>query len=91
MKRTLTLSFVLILALGSGLRAQTGHPVMAELPSPLDLKGAIGYALDHNFSILQSRETIRMQEGLIVQVRGQEIPNISSQGQYQRNEPMPML
>jgi outer membrane protein len=57
---------------------------VADLPSPLDLKGAVGYALDHNFSILQARETIRLQEGVIVQVRGQSIPNVSAQGQYQR-------
>ncbi len=59
---------------------------MAELPSPLDLRGAIGYALDHNYSIQQSRETIRLQEGVIVQVRSQEIPNVSAQGQYQKND-----
>jgi outer membrane protein len=87
MKRNPTALVALVLAFGPVLRAQTGHTVMTEVPSPLDLKGAIGYALDHSFPILQSRETIRMQEGLIVQVRGQEIPNVSSQGQYQKNEP----
>lgn len=87
MKRIPTALVALLLAFCPVLRAQTGHPVMTEVPSPLDLKGAIGYALDHSFPILQARETIRMQEGLIVQVRGQEIPNLSSQGQYQRNEP----
>lgn len=56
-----------------------------DLPSPLDLKGAVGYALAHNFAIRQSRETIRLQEGVIVQVTSQEIPNLSAQGQYQRN------
>ncbi len=87
MNRPILASVVLALSLGSGLRAQSGHQAMTQIPSPLDLRGAIGYALDHNFTILQSRETIRMQEGLIVQVRGQQIPNVSAQGQYQRNEP----
>ncbi|HEY1848623.1 MAG TPA: TolC family protein [Opitutaceae bacterium] len=59
----------------------------AELPSPLDLRGAIGYALEHNFSIRQARESIRLQEGVVVQVSAQSIPNISAGGQYQRNEP----
>ncbi|HEY5228423.1 MAG TPA: TolC family protein [Opitutaceae bacterium] len=58
----------------------------AQLPSPLDLKGAIGYALNHNYSILQAREVIRQQEGVIVQVRSQSIPNVGAQGQYQRNQ-----
>jgi outer membrane protein TolC len=88
MKRTFrTASAALVLAFGPALGAQTNQFIVADLPSPLDLKGAIGYALNHNFSILQSRETIRLQEGVIIQVKGQEIPNVSSQGEYQRNEP----
>jgi outer membrane protein len=87
MKRTFTLSLALAFGLVSELAAQSGRIEVAQLPSPVDLRGAIGYALDHNFAILQARETIRMQEGLIVQVRGQELPNVSGQGQYQRNEP----
>ena len=87
MKPALTASLALVLAFAPGLGAQTGRPVLTEVPSPLDLRGAIGYALDHNFSILQSRETIRLQEGVIVQVRAQEIPNLGATGQYQRNEP----
>ena len=87
MNRSLIASAALALSFGPALCAQTGHPVMTEVPSPLDLKGAIGYALDHNFTILQARETIRLRERVIVQVRGQEIPNISAAGQYQRNEP----
>jgi outer membrane protein len=53
-----------------GPRNSGGGHGRADLPSPLDLKGAVGYALDHNFTILQARETIRLQEGVIVQVRG---------------------
>jgi outer membrane protein len=54
-------------------------------PSPLDLKGAIGYALDHNYAILQAREMIRQQEGVIMQVQSQGIPNVNASGEYQRN------
>jgi outer membrane protein TolC len=56
------------------------------LPSPLDLKGAIGFALDHNFAIREARETIRQQEGVVVQVKAQSIPNVAAQGQWQRND-----
>jgi len=55
------------------------------LPSPLDLRAAIGYALQHNYAILQSREMIRQQEGAIVQVSSQQIPNVSATGELSRN------
>jgi outer membrane protein TolC len=58
----------------------------SDLPSPLDLGGAIGYALDHNFSIRQAREAIRLQEGVVTQVKSQTIPNVGAQGQWQRND-----
>jgi outer membrane protein len=85
MKRTLIASLAIALA-ASASAAPGAPPAVAELPSPLDLKGAIGYALDHNYAIQQSRETIRLQEGVIVQVRGRQIPNVSAQGQWQRND-----
>jgi outer membrane protein TolC len=83
MKHPILASASLLMAWASALGSPTAAP--AELPSPLDLKGAVGYALDHNFAILQAREAIRLQEGVIVQVRSQEIPNLSAQGQYERN------
>jgi outer membrane protein len=83
MKHPILATASLLIAWGSAIGSPTAP--LAELPSPLDLKGAIGYALDHNFAILQARETIRLQEGVIVQVRSQQIPNISAQGQYERN------
>ncbi len=86
MKRTLLASAALLIPLVPALANPVGVTAVADLPSPLDLKGAVGYALDHNFSILQARETIRLQEGVIVQVTGQEIPNVSAQGQYQKND-----
>jgi outer membrane protein len=58
----------------------------ASLPSPLDLKGAIGYALDHNLTILQAREAIRLQEGVVVQVKSQQIPNVTASGEWERNK-----
>jgi outer membrane protein len=87
MKRLVPTAFALALAFASPLFAQPGSTEAPELPSPLDLRSAIGYALNHNYMILQSRETIRLQDGVVVQIRAQEIPNLSGQGQYQRNEP----
>ncbi|HEY4989803.1 MAG TPA: TolC family protein [Opitutaceae bacterium] len=76
------LASALLLSAALPLRATTADDV----PSPLDLKGALGYALDHNFAIRQSRETIRFQQGVLVQVRAQEIPQVSGAGEYQRND-----
>jgi outer membrane protein len=74
-----------LLAACTALADPSASTVSADLPSPLDLKSAIGYALDHNFSILQAREIIRQQEGVIVQVKSQSIPNVTAGGEYQRN------
>jgi|CZKI01.1.fsa_nt_gi outer membrane protein len=85
-KTALLASLAIAIAARSACGAPGAPPALAELPSPLDLRGAIGYALDHNYSILQSREAIRLQEGVIVQVRSRQIPNISAQGQWQKND-----
>ncbi|MFA6959780.1 MAG: TolC family protein [Opitutaceae bacterium] len=57
------------------------------VPSRLDLKTAIAYALDNNFAIRQARERIKEQEGLIVEVKARAIPNASINSSYTRNDP----
>src|SRR5580658_4267123 len=84
MKPSILISTFLVAA-SAALAAPGDFTNTAELPSPLDLRGAIGYALDHNYSILQAREAIRLQDGIVVQVKSQSIPNVGAQGQYQRN------
>jgi outer membrane protein len=84
MKRLLLALAVLVP--GSALTASGAEAGPSDLPSPLDLRSAVRYALDHNYSILQAREVIRQQEGVIVQVRAQEIPNVDAQGGYQKND-----
>jgi outer membrane protein len=74
-----------LMAASAALAAGGEYTNTADLPSPLDLRGAIGYALDHNYSILQAREAIRLQEGLVVQIKSQAVPNVGATGQYQRN------
>lgn len=58
----------------------------AGLPPKLDLGAAIQYALQHNYSILQAREAIRQQEGVIVATESAALPNVTATGQYQRNQ-----
>jgi TolC family type I secretion outer membrane protein len=58
----------------------------AALPNPLDLKSAISYALDHNYSIRFARETIREQEGLIVEVKAQILPRVAATASYTRKD-----
>lgn len=55
-------------------------------PETIDLRTAIGYALENNFAIRQARERIREQEGVLVEVTAQAIPNVGASGSFQLNE-----
>ena len=55
-------------------------------PDTIDLKTAIGYAIENNFAIRQARERIREQEGVVVEVTAQAIPNVGASGSFQLNE-----
>lgn len=83
----------LILVGASLLAAQ---PAMAQLndgqpdpdytvPERLDLDYALAYALDNNFAIRQAKERIRQQEGIALEVRSAQIPNVSAAAGYSRN------
>jgi outer membrane protein TolC len=50
------------------------------VPDKLDLKEAIVFALENNFAIRQARERIRQQEGIEIQMRARQIPNVSAIG-----------
>ena len=56
------------------------------IPDELDLKTALAFALDNNFAIRQARERIRQQDGVVVEVRAAEIPNVTGTGLYSRND-----
>jgi outer membrane protein TolC len=73
----------------------TTVPVVAQLndgkpdpdftvPERLDLPYALAYALDNNFAIRQAKERIRQQEGIVLEVRSAQIPNVGATGSYQR-------
>ena len=72
------------LAAGAALRAQAA--VSSALPEVLDLRTAILFALEHNFTIRQARERIRQQEGLVVEVSAQERPSVAAAASYQHND-----
>jgi outer membrane protein len=83
-----------LLLLGAGLLATV--PAAAQLndgrpdpdlnvPERLDLNYALAYALDNNFAIRQAKERIRQQEGIVLEVRSAQIPNVSASAGYQRN------
>jgi outer membrane protein TolC len=56
-------------------------------PDSQDLETAIKFALEHNYSILEGRERIRAQEGLVVQVSAQERPSLVGQASYSSEKP----
>jgi len=52
------------------------------VPDELSLSYALSFALDNNFAIRQAKERIRQQEGIVVEVRSQQIPNLTSTAGY---------
>lgn len=59
-------------------------PQMA-VPDQLDLKTAIGFAIENNYMIRQARERIRQQEGIVLEVKARAIPNVAGSADYQIN------
>lgn len=55
------------------------------VPDSLDLPYALGFALDNNFAIRQAKERIREQEGIVLEVRSNQLPNVGASGGYSRN------
>ena len=56
------------------------------VPPRLDLEYSLAFALDNNFAIRQAKERIKQQEGVVLEVRGPQIPNVSGTGLYSRND-----
>lgn len=56
------------------------------VPEGLDLPYSLGFALDNNFAIRQAKERIRQQEGIILEVRSAQLPNVGASGGYSRND-----
>lgn len=66
--------------------AVPADPAVPAVPDALTLDAALRYALENNFSIRQARERLKEQEGLIVEVRAQVLPNVSAEGNYGRDD-----
>jgi outer membrane protein len=61
-------------------------PPAPDVPDALTIDQALLYALENNFSIRQARQRLKEQEGLIVEVRAQALPNITAEGAYTRDD-----
>jgi outer membrane protein TolC len=57
-----------------------------EVPEELNLAYALSFALDNNYAIRQAQERIKEQEGVILEVRSRQIPNVSANGDYSGND-----
>ncbi len=90
MKSSRVLFALLLLSLysysSSAFAATPAAAVPPAVPDTLDLETAVKYAVEHNFAILQARERIREQEGIIVEVKAQALPNVSLDASYSRND-----
>ena len=63
-------------------------PVATRADAPLDLRGAVAYALDHNSAIAQRRATVAQDNATLVRLRAAELPSITGtlQNQLLRSE-----
>ena len=61
--------------------------ITVPIPDTLDLPTALAYALENNFSIRQAQQRIREQEGLVVEIRSQALPDVSVQADYFQLDP----
>lgn len=76
----------LLATVGAQAQLNDGKPDPTfQVPARLDLEYALAFALDNNFAIRQAKERIRQQEGILVEVRSAQIPNVGATGGYQRN------
>lgn len=57
-----------------------------EVPAELNLHYALLFALDNNHAIRQARERIREQDGVVVEVRAQQIPTVAVSGSLSGND-----
>lgn len=84
--RFLPLGAVLLVAVPLAAQLNDGEPdPHFNVPERLDLPYALAFALDNNFAIRQAKERIRQQEGIVLEVRAAQIPNVSAAGAFQRN------
>lgn len=85
-----TLSRLTLLALGCGLllatRAVAAPDPEQPVPDQLDLPHALEFALANNFAIRQARERIKQEEGVVLQVSANQVPNVAVSGSLSAND-----
>jgi outer membrane protein len=74
---------VLLLAAAGSLRAAPAPQLV--IPDQLDLRTAVGFAVENNFAIRQARERIRQQDGVVLEVSARRLPGVAATGSVQRN------
>lgn len=62
----------------------TAQDEVPEVPAALSLQTTLEFALENNFQIRQAIETIREQEGLIVEVKSRALPKVALSASYRR-------
>jgi outer membrane protein len=61
-------------------------PIPVAIPDTLDMPTVLAYALENNFAIRQAQQRIREQEGLIVEIRSQALPNATVDANYTQRD-----
>jgi outer membrane protein len=80
------MAFALALPMATAAALRAAPAPQQPVPGELDLKTAIGFAVENNFAIRQARERIRQQEGVVVEVSARQIPAVAASAGYQVNE-----
>jgi outer membrane protein TolC len=63
-----------------------GRESTPPLPRPLTLDAALAYASANNRGLLSTREQIREQEGVLIEVRADRLPSLDATGKYSRTD-----
>lgn len=63
-----------------------GRESTPPLPRPLTLDAALAYASANNRNLLRTREQIREQEGVLIEVRADRLPSLDATGKYSRTD-----
>jgi outer membrane protein len=74
-----------LLVSAAGSRLPAAPAPQQPVPDQLDLKSAVGFAIENNFAIRQARERIRQQDGVLIEVSARRIPSVAAAGSVQGN------
>ncbi|HOG93772.1 MAG TPA: TolC family protein [Opitutaceae bacterium] len=70
----------------ASLGAQTPAAPAEQPPRPLTLDAALAYALKHNPTLNRIREQVREQEGVLISVNAQRLPQANATSRYSRTD-----